>query len=172
MRRAMREVGVDHSEISNLAYSLWEEAGRPDGRSKHFWQLARDRLEKASLQDDSDDPTISDFDKRVRNSEHPISFWFEVRRIQGLFDQAAEKAFAVAPAAPEILWHYTTGSNVASIIQSGEIWSTRLDCLNDSSEYQLAFRVLSEVLSLRPLTNSSENERSFHSYLSRRFSER
>jgi hypothetical protein len=40
------------------------------------------------------------------------------------------------------------------------------------SEYQLAFRLLSEVLSLRPLSTSSENERSFHTYLDRRFSER
>ena len=71
-----------------------------------------------------------------------------------------------------ILWHYTTGSTVTSIIRNGEIWSTRLDCLNDSSEYQLAFRLLSEVLSLRPFAASSSNERSFHNYLSRRFTER
>ena len=31
-------------EIDKLAYELWEQAGRPDGRSDEFWFAARFRI--------------------------------------------------------------------------------------------------------------------------------
>ena len=30
-----------HEEMRELAYRLWEKAGRPSGMSHHFWEKAR-----------------------------------------------------------------------------------------------------------------------------------
>ena len=164
---------MDENEIANQAYILWEQAGQPDGRSEHFWEVARTTLERSAFEMDLRDPSISEFNKRL-NSENRGSFSGDLMRVDRLFDAAAEKAFGTTPLEPEggLLWHYTTGANVASIIEKGEIWLTRLDCLNDSSEYRLSFDILSEVLSLRPTTAPTSNEHSFHEYLIRRFKER
>jgi len=35
-------------------YRLWEEAGRPSGRSAEFWQRARDEIEQELLQQQDD----------------------------------------------------------------------------------------------------------------------
>ena len=32
------------SEIAHLAYQLWEKAGRPHGRDRHFWFEAEKQL--------------------------------------------------------------------------------------------------------------------------------
>lgn len=34
----------EHRETEALAYQLWEEAGRPDGRSEEFWAQAEKQL--------------------------------------------------------------------------------------------------------------------------------
>ncbi|MDR3401224.1 MAG: DUF2934 domain-containing protein [Chthoniobacter sp.] len=34
--------------VRELAYRLWEEAGRPDGRSEEFWRAAETRLAEAT----------------------------------------------------------------------------------------------------------------------------
>lgn len=41
-------------------------------------------------------------------------------------------AFNPVPTSP--LYHYTTGNGLIEIIKSGELWSTQVACLNDSSE--------------------------------------
>lgn len=41
-------------------------------------------------------------------------------------------AFNPIPSGP--LYHYTTGNGLIEIIRSGELWSTQVACLNDSSE--------------------------------------
>jgi hypothetical protein len=41
---------------------------------------------------------------------------------------------AFNPLPPGPLYHYTTGNGFIEIIKSGELWSTQVACLNDSSE--------------------------------------
>lgn len=43
---------------------------------------------------------------------------------------------------PDVLWYYTTGSTLINIIESGEIWSTQISCLNDQSELENARQIL------------------------------
>jgi hypothetical protein len=40
--------------VRERAYRLWEEAGRPSGRSAEFWQRARDEIEQELLQQQDD----------------------------------------------------------------------------------------------------------------------
>lgn len=37
---------MTEQEIRMVAYALWEEAGRPDGRDKEFWSAAERQLAK------------------------------------------------------------------------------------------------------------------------------
>jgi len=41
-------------------------------------------------------------------------------------------AFNPVPSGP--LYHYTSGNGLIEIIKNGELWSTQVACLNDSSE--------------------------------------
>lgn len=34
----------DEQELRKLAYSLWEEAGKPEGREQDFWKQAETKL--------------------------------------------------------------------------------------------------------------------------------
>lgn len=46
--------------IRDLAYNLWEQAGRPDGHDKEFWQRAERELgEKEGLDISDEDAEIS-----------------------------------------------------------------------------------------------------------------
>jgi hypothetical protein len=42
---------------------------------------------------------------------------------------------------PAELCHYTTGENLVKILESGELWSTQVSCVNDASEFRYAIRV-------------------------------
>ena len=61
-------------------------------------------------------------------------------------DETGKKCTAVAGAIiarlrrepPPELWHYTTGEGLIKIIESGELWSTQVSCLNDATEYRYA----------------------------------
>ena len=44
MQTAKRMSLPNRANISNLAYELWEEAGRPVGRQEEFWLEAKERL--------------------------------------------------------------------------------------------------------------------------------
>lgn len=37
-------VGLSEAEIARVAYEIWEEEGRPEGRDLEHWMLARKRL--------------------------------------------------------------------------------------------------------------------------------
>lgn len=37
---------MSHDVIKDLAYRLWEEAGRPEGRDEEFWLAAEAQLAK------------------------------------------------------------------------------------------------------------------------------
>lgn len=39
---------TSHDQIRDRAYALWEEAGRPDGRDKEFWEAAERQLSERS----------------------------------------------------------------------------------------------------------------------------
>jgi hypothetical protein len=43
-------------EIENYAYRLWEEAGRPEGKDKEFWNAAK----AATLETESAQPSAGD----------------------------------------------------------------------------------------------------------------
>jgi len=47
---------------------------------------------------------------------------------------------------PAILWHYTSGTSLLGIIESGELWSTQVSCLNDSTEIGYSAGLLREAL--------------------------
>lgn len=47
------------------------------------------------------------------------------------------------------LFHYTSGENLIQIIQSGELWSTQIACLNDTKELVHAVDVLLEAIKER-----------------------
>lgn len=46
-----------------------------------------------------------------------------------------------------LLWHYTSGQNLINILREGEIWTTQVACLNDSTEILHAAKVFREALS-------------------------
>lgn len=43
---------------------------------------------------------------------------------------------------PPRLWYYTTATTFARIVQTKEVWSTQISCLNDHSEFRYAVRLL------------------------------
>jgi hypothetical protein len=43
---------ADHEQkVSELAYSIWEKEGRPDGQSGRHWRMAEKAIEKLNLVD-------------------------------------------------------------------------------------------------------------------------
>jgi hypothetical protein len=42
---------------------------------------------------------------------------------------------------PQQLWHYTTGDNLIKILESGELWSTQVSCVNDTTEFKHAVQL-------------------------------
>ncbi|MDK9719798.1 MAG: DUF2971 domain-containing protein [Rhodospirillales bacterium] len=37
---------------------------------------------------------------------------------------------------PEVIWHYTNGASLISILKTGTLYSTQISCLNDSREFR------------------------------------
>jgi hypothetical protein len=52
----------------------------------------------------------------------------------------------IALPAPQTIWHYTSGSSLISIIQSGQLWSTQLSCVNDQTELIYAIELFREAI--------------------------
>jgi hypothetical protein len=50
---------------------------------------------------------------------------------------------------PQELWHYTTGDGLIKILESGELWSTQVSCVNDSTEFRHAIRASREAFRRR-----------------------
>jgi hypothetical protein len=60
----------------------------------------------------------------------------------------------------DVIWHYTTGDNLLSIVQSDTLYSTQVACLNDSSEVRYANDILRKVfIELEPTLSTSDLER-------------
>ena len=45
----------------------------------------------------------------------------------------------------EVIWHYTTGTALLSIIETGKLYATQVSCLNDSTEIRYATKVLRDA---------------------------
>lgn len=56
---------------------------------------------------------------------------------------------------PELLWHYTDGSALISILQNGSLWATQVSCLNDYSELSYAMRLVRGELDAIKATNQN-----------------
>ena len=54
--------------------------------------------------------------------------------------------------APANLWHYTNGDGLIRILESGELWSTQVSCLNDATEFKYAIRLAREAFRRRRLS--------------------
>jgi Protein of unknown function (DUF2971) len=63
-----------------------------------------------------------------------------------------------SPTLNDVVWHYTTGTSLISIIESGTIFATQVSCLNDATEIRYSAAILREVLS-EMLETLSEDER-------------
>ncbi|NOH02762.1 MAG: hypothetical protein HND47_12760 [Chloroflexi bacterium] len=48
--------------------------------------------------------------------------------------------------APKLLFHYTSGTGVKGIIETGKIWTTKIHYLNDKSELELAFEYIRDEI--------------------------
>ncbi len=63
--------------------------------------------------------------------------------------------FMPTPSMP--LYHYTSGSKFIDIVQSGDLWSTHVACLNDTMEMQYAFDAFRMALELRQMEEDDED---------------
>lgn len=52
------------------------------------------------------------------------------------------------------LYHYTTANALCSILQKGELWLTKWNCLNDPSEFQIIHEIIEKELKTYRLKNS------------------
>lgn len=48
-----------------------------------------------------------------------------------------------------VLWHYTSGDGLIGIIQSGDLWTTQVSCVNDSTELRYSNSLLLEIVLAR-----------------------
>jgi Protein of unknown function (DUF2971) len=60
------------------------------------------------------------------------------------FCGARGKRFVSVPVGP--LFHYTTGENFINIMRSGQLWSTQIGCLNDTTEFHFAVDAFRSIL--------------------------
>jgi hypothetical protein len=60
----------------------------------------------------------------------------------------------------EIIWHYTTGDALLSIVQSDTLYATQASCLNDSTELRYALQLLRDAfLDLKTLIHIPKKKR-------------
>lgn len=50
---------------------------------------------------------------------------------------------------PDVLYHYTSAAGLIGILESGKIWTTKIQYLNDNSELQLAYEHIRKMLRLQ-----------------------
>ena len=54
----------------------------------------------------------------------------------------------LSKSAPFPLYHYTSGNALCSILQNGQLWLTKWNCLNDPSEFQIIHDIIKEELKI------------------------
>src|SRR5882757_6044202 len=60
------------------------------------------------------------------------------------------RIFPEDPQIPERLYHYTSQQGLISILSSRALWSTRIQFLNDSTEFRYTFGLLQNAIRARP----------------------
>ena len=60
--------------------------------------------------------------------------------------QFSNSTYHIEDALPSELFHYTDQNGLLGIISSQSFWTTKITCLNDSSEYFLAFEIAKSLL--------------------------
>jgi Protein of unknown function (DUF2971) len=66
----------------------------------------------------------------------------EYEQYQAFVKEQAEKLKVFDFDKEQILWHYTTGTGLLGIIESGTLFSTQVSCLNDSTEVRYGSNLL------------------------------
>ena len=69
----------------------------------------------------------------------------EINRYWDFVRDQFQRTGRTAPS-PAVLWHYTSGDGLVAIIQSGELWTTQISCVNDSTELRYSTSLLLDVL--------------------------
>jgi hypothetical protein len=62
----------------------------------------------------------------------------------------------------DVLWHYTTGDALLSIVQSDTLYATQVSCLNDSTEIRYAAQLFRDAFLDIKTTNSYSEEQAPH----------
>jgi hypothetical protein len=63
---------------------------------------------------------------------------------------------AFARAMPSELWHYTNAEGLIGIVQTGQIWSTQVACVNDTLEQRYFGNLVHESVKVRRAQNTDE----------------
>jgi hypothetical protein len=69
----------------------------------------------------------------------------EVQKYFAFIEEQAKFLKALDVNNQEVLWHYTTGDALISIIMSGALYATQVSCLNDSTEIQYGVKLLRDA---------------------------
>lgn len=80
-------------------------------------------------------------------------------------DLETSDLFAVDP--PECLFHYTTPSSAAGIIESKSLWLTKIQYLNDTSELELAISLFKDAINRRSNKLNDKEKSDFLIYAGR-----
>ncbi len=90
--------------IRRRAYELWEEAGRPHGRSDEFWHAARVEIQGANAEDPPEDPYTPPVDEPPEVAfQHGVPVGMPGERIaeQGVIDDRLQDLIPVARTRPD-----------------------------------------------------------------------
>jgi hypothetical protein len=49
-------------------------------------------------------------------------------------------------AGPEVIYHYTNQSGLIGVLENRELWATKIQYMNDASEFRIAFQMLEKHL--------------------------
>src|SRR5262245_62798120 len=56
---------------------------------------------------------------------------------------------------PQVLWHYTTGNGLVGIVETDQLWTTQISCVNDSTELRYGVSLLSDALIERQIQSTN-----------------
>lgn len=69
-----------------------------------------------------------------------------VQESSGIWAWTERELNKLARTPPPVLWHYTDGTALIAIVETGSLWATQLSCLNDYSELSYAMRLVRREL--------------------------
>ncbi|MGB6828967.1 MAG: DUF2971 domain-containing protein [Terracidiphilus sp.] len=96
----------------------------------------------------------------------------EIALYQAFILEVAKELGAMQCPPDKMLWHYTNGAALISILNSNEIYSTQISCLNDSTELKYGSRLFHTALNdLRTETGNDELSKKLLDGATRHFEE-